>query len=176
MGRSAILACMSGFMIPGCAAPNNLHYGSNVKASLVESDVYNICERLREIDPSLFIIALTEGDKSAFVVMERCQDGVERLVAKFKKLDQRVLEKCERLKAIPFEQRFKVIEEQIDQEEQEQREAELDELYEKVGAPMLRDLERTNFIDPRSKAVYAPMSKIAMRHRAQEVKSRLKLD
>lgn len=164
---------MSGFVIPGSAAPNNLHFGPNVKATLVEQDVYSICERLAEVDPALFVIAV-EGDKTcAYVIMEHCADGTDRLVWKAKELDARVVEKAERLRSIPFEHRFKAIEEQIDKEEQEQREADLDELYERLGAPMLRELERTNFIDRKSKTVLPLTNKTAQRHR---LPSNLRLD
>lgn len=162
---------MSGFVIPGSAAPNNLHFGPNVKATLVEQDVYNICERLQEVDPALFIIAVEDDKDCAFVIMEHCADGTDRLVWKAKELDPRVVEKAERLRSIPFEHRFKAIEEQIDKDEAEQRELEHEELYEKLGAPMLRELERTNFIDRRRKMVLPLSNKIAERHR-----NRLKLD
>jgi hypothetical protein len=164
---------MSDFVIPGSAAPNNLHFPPHVKATLVEKDVFNICERLAEIDKSLFVIAV-EGDRDcAFVIMEHCADGTDRLVWKAKELDARAVEKAEKLRAVPFEHRFKAIADQIDKEEQEQREHDLDELYERLGAPMLRELERTNFIDRKSKTVLPLTNKTAQRHR---LPSNLRLD
>lgn len=157
---------MSGFVIPGSAAPNNLRFSSNVRASLVESDVYNICERIREVDPSLFLVLLEQDDKAAYAVMETCRDGTDRLVCKVQELDARIVEKVERLKSIPFEVRFKAIEEQIDREEAEQRELEKEELYETLGAPMLSQLEHDGFIEPKHKLSLTPSNKTAQRHRS----------
>lgn len=113
---------------------------------MVESDLYDICERIKEIDPSLFIVLLDDGDRAAYAVMERCADGVERLVSKHRELDQRVLDKLMYLKSVPFEKRFAQIEAQIDREEAEEREREAEEMYETTGAPMYRELKRCGFI------------------------------
>lgn len=109
--------------------------------------MFNICERIKEIDPSLAIIQLDDGDRCSYAVMERCADGVERLVSKHKELDQRIIDKMMELRAIPFEQRFTAIEAQVDREEEEQKERDFEELYERLGGPMLSELEKTGFID-----------------------------
>lgn len=115
---------------------------------MVEGDLYNICERIREIDPSLSIIMLVDDASNCqYAVMEKCSDGVERLVSKHQVLDQRILNKMLELKHIPFEERFAAIERQIDIEEEERREAESEEFYEKMGGPMYTELARTGFID-----------------------------
>ena len=141
---------MSKIVIPGSSAPANLHLADGIKITMVESDMYNICERIREVDPSLFIVQLIDDARGcAYAIMEHCADDEDRLVYKTRELDARVIEKCRYLKAVPFEKRFAQIEEQIDKEEAEQRELEMEELYEQLGAPMLPDLYKTGFIDSR---------------------------
>lgn len=115
---------------------------------MVESDLYDICTRIAEIDPNLYILQLTDdGHGCSFAVMERCADGVHRLVSKHKELDQRILERMQYLRSVPFEQRFAELEKQIDKEEEERRAAESEEFYERMGGPMYSELARTGFID-----------------------------
>lgn len=138
---------MSDLIIPGSASPANLHLKRDVRAVMVESDLYDICERIKEIDPSLYIVQLEEDDRCAFAVMERCSDGIHRLVSKHKELDKRVLDKMLYLRAVPFEKRFNEIEAQVDKEEEDQRLKESEELYEKLGRPMLTQFAHDGFID-----------------------------
>lgn len=114
---------------------------------MVESDLYHICERIKEIDPRLFIIQLSAGDRCSYAVMERCDDGVERLVSRHIELDARVLDKMLELRSIPFEKRFAAIEAQIDKEEEERRTKESEEFYERMGGPMYTELANCGFID-----------------------------
>jgi len=139
---------MSKIVVPGSSAPSNLVLAEGVSAAMVEGDVYNICERIKEVDPSLFIIQLENDAKGcAYAIMERCEDGMDRLVYKTQELDQRIIEKCQYMKRVPFEHRAQMIMEQVDREEEERREKESEELYEKLGAPMRREFARTGFID-----------------------------
>lgn len=139
---------MSDLVVPGSAAPPNLHLSDDVRAVMVEGDLYDICTRIAEIDPSLYILQLTDDAHNCqFAVMERCSDGVDRLVSKHQKLDQRILAKMMEFKAIPFEDRFDAICAEIDKEEEARREAESEEFYERMGGPMYSELARTGFID-----------------------------
>ncbi len=133
-------------LVPGTSRPTNLHYGEGVQATIVDSDLYGMCDRIREISPDLFIIALSQDDEYAFVIMERCADGVDRLVIKVKELDGRVEHKLRQLLAQPLDSRM----DQLEREEYELNEKvhddEMDELYERMGRPMWAQLEHDGFI------------------------------
>lgn len=136
--------------IPGTAAPNNLHFGVDVRATIVDGDLYNICERIKEVDPRLFIVVLDKksDDDYSFAIMEHCDDGWDRLVWRVKELDQRVLTKAERLRKIPFERRMEEAEAMEARMKAEDEADAFNELYERLGAPMRRELANTGFIDP----------------------------
>jgi hypothetical protein len=138
------------------ARPHNLRYDRNVEVS---GDVYNICDRLAELDPSLYIYPLDPpvalGDKVyRFSVIEQCGDGVDRLVMRVTELDARILEHIQYLLRVPFKQRFAEAERRADLLEAEHREAEMDSLVETMGMPMLRQLHHDGFSQRRT--VYAP--------------------
>lgn len=121
----------------------------------VDGDVYNISERIAEIDPSLYIDPLdppvTIGDKTwNFAITELCADGVERLVFRTEQLDARILEHVRYLLHVPFAVRFAEAEAREAKLDAERKENELNELAENVGLPMLRDLERTGFTQRRT--------------------------
>lgn len=133
-------------VIPGSAAPNNLHLSDKVKTAVVEADMYNICERIKEISPRLFIIHATDGPEDQFIIMENCEDGVERLVYKTKELDARVVEKLQWMRHVPLEQRVREIEADLEKYEAEEAEKSSEDLYERMGGPMWSELDRTGFI------------------------------
>lgn len=112
----------------------------------VEGDVYDICERLKELDPRLHIILIEDGEQHAYVIMEHCDDGVERMVFKTKELDPRILDKARELLYVPFEDRLKKIDRENEAYEQAFKEEELDRLYEDFGGPMYNQLEHDGFI------------------------------
>lgn len=146
---------MSNVDVP-ISAVSNLHLARGVTATtFVSGDVFDICKRVAEVDPSLYIIQLEHDDRCAYAVMEDCSDGNQRLVSKHQELDQRIIDKMLYLKSVPFEHRFAEIEKQIEKEEAERAKYESDKLYETMGAPMLREFERCNFITPKNSKSYA---------------------
>jgi hypothetical protein len=134
----------------------------------VTSDVFHIAERLQELDRRLYVAALDEpihwhGQEYHFTVSEICGDGVERFVMRVKELDGRVIERCERMLRIPFEQRFAELEKAEAKWEAEDKQRQLDELYEQMGGDMLIQLDRCGFID--RPVSYAKTNATARRHR-----------
>lgn len=132
--------------------PDNLRVPLGSRAHLVESDVYHICERLREIDPNLYLYALDPpvefGDKTyRWSVNEFCGDGVERLVARYEELDARIIENILYLAHVPFEKRLAEAERIEAQNEADNKQAELEELYERFGGPMRHQLFHDGFAD-----------------------------
>lgn len=143
---------MSNLQIPGSAAPNNLHFAADARAALVEKDLYDICERIKEIDPRLFIVVLDKqaDPEYSFAIMEHCDDGWDRLVWRVKELDQRVLKKAEYLRKVPFERRLEEAEAMEARMKAEEDEASFNELYERLGGPMRRQLIHDGFVDPKT--------------------------
>lgn len=118
---------------------------------MVEGDVFDICNRIKEVDPNLFVIQLENDAKGcAYAIMEKCADGMDRLVYKTRELDQRIIDKCLYMRAVPFEQRAAQIEAEVDRQEQEERDRASEELYERLGGPMLSQFAHDGFIDGRN--------------------------
>lgn len=114
---------------------------------MVEGDVFDICKRLEEVDPALYIIQL-EGDKRCeYAIMEHCADNVDRFVYKTPELDPRIIKKCEYMRAVPLEARLPAIEKELDDREDALKNDQMDELYENMGGPMLRQLRHDGFTD-----------------------------
>lgn len=133
-------------ILPESFAPQNLKLRPGVKARFVDGDLYNIAQRLQEVDPSIFVVELSEGDRATWAIMEMCQDGVERLIFKTDALDARVVDKAMRIKNVPLEKRLAEAERE-EAEATTKREAdELEKLYEDVGRPMWTQLEHDGFI------------------------------
>lgn len=79
----------------------------------VTSDVFNIAERVKQIDERLRIALLPNQDRP-WAVFEVGPDGVERLVKKYERLDASVLEDLRYMLAVPFEQRLELVTREID--------------------------------------------------------------
>lgn len=136
---------MSELILPGHIAPSNLHLLPGQSSAFVEGDLFNIAERVREVDRSLQVVQLNDPEYP-YAVMEFCGDGVERLVFKVKALDGRVIERLRYLMARPLDERLRELEADEYKWEAERKEQELEELYERVGAPMWTQLDRDGFI------------------------------
>ena len=133
-------------VLPDRVAPSNLHLREGVRARFVESDLFDIADRLRELSDRLFLVELTEQDDCSFVVMEMCEDGTERVVFRVKELDARVIARVREIMFVPFEHRFAAAEAAEEKHNAERADLELEQLYETVGRPMLTQLEHDGFI------------------------------
>jgi hypothetical protein len=139
-------------MLPSGMAPANLHLRDSTKARFVDGDMFDICGRLAEISPRLYIVELTDADNAAYVIMESCDDLVQRQVYKLEKgqeLDARVLTKVQYLLNVPFEHRLKVIDAENAKYEADHHENILEETYEKMGGQFRKQLEHDGFITHR---------------------------
>jgi hypothetical protein len=130
--------------------PQNLR--GETRGQFVESDVFNICNRLREVDRSLYVYDFGRDARPRYSVCEMCRDGVERLVYRVNELDARVVEHVQYLLHVPFETRFAQAEALETKHNEEQKQYELDKLTNEVGLPMLRQLEHDGFIETRGKS------------------------
>lgn len=82
-------------------------------AKYVESDIFNVCNRIKEIDRSLSIL-LQEGHERPWVVVELCADGEERLVKRYEELTPAILSDLRRMLAVPFQQRIDEMQKEAD--------------------------------------------------------------
>ncbi len=138
---------MSSIVVPGTAAPSNLHLSPDVQACVVESDMYDICERIKEISPRLYIIDLRDDKHNhKYAVMEDCKDGQQRLVARYAELDARILENLRYMAKVPLAERVRILEKENEDFERASREANFEELYERLGGPMYNQLEHDGFV------------------------------
>lgn len=131
------------------SVPQNLQYNGSAM-TLVDSDVYNICERIRELSPRL-IVRLRDGASKPWVVMELCDDGVERLVASYEALDQRILDDLRYMLAVPFEKRLEEADKRV-----EKHNAELQnpmgmnsEKFDKFAYDFQKALVDSNMVNPK---------------------------
>lgn len=129
--------------------PSNLRIdmsGNRRGIMVVDSDLYKIADRIKEIDPRLMIV-YHDGHPEPFTIMEQCEDGVTRFVARYAELDQRILEDLRYMLHVPFEKRLAIVEREID-EKNAALEAIDEETLDWIATEMRRDLVRTGFSDP----------------------------
>lgn len=137
----------TGLVLPDGYRPTNLHLSEDVGYAMVDSDMFDICNRIKEIDPRLYIVNLAKGDKFVYAIMEgQCLDGQDHLIFKVKQLDARVLNKLRELMGIPFQARYAKLKAEEYKFDADEHERELDELYETLGRPMWTELEKSGFI------------------------------
>jgi hypothetical protein len=138
------------------------------KAKVVTSDIYMICERIKEINPRLYLLELEqdsrEGQRFGYAIMEKCIDGVDRVIFRVTKdrLDARVLEKLRYIMALDLNERIAVCDREREREEKAQAEAASEEIWNSVGGPMWVELERDGFIETRPIS-YRKMNRTARR-------------
>lgn len=113
---------------------------------LVDSDLFNICERVKEVHPSLSIIELEDQTAHSFAIMESCEDGIERLIFKVAELDGRVIERLQQIMHKPLSERMDELERDEHRLKEEAEEEAFEELYEGLGKQMPLELERSGFI------------------------------
>jgi hypothetical protein len=130
--------------------PTNLVLPTELKNVPVEGDLYNICERIKEVSPSLRIVPLIGHPQGyRYIIMELCEDHVERGVCKVHELDERLITHLRKLMGMPLSERVAQIERDEMKFEADQKEQELEELYENMGRQMWIDLEKCGFIQNR---------------------------
>lgn len=127
-------------------APSNLEIPEWMKTKYVSGDLFNICQRVRQISPYLTVIPLEGEGPYHFAIAEDCPDGVTRLVFRCQELDNRTIEHLQEIMFLDFTKRVAAFEKEQIEAEAKRKEEELTELYETVGAPMLPELERAGFI------------------------------
>lgn len=150
--------------MPGLAVvgrPSNLQAPS--LGTIVESDVFDICNRVKEIDPELTIVANDEGHAKRFSIQHIDKRGDAYLVMTTDHLDARILDDLQYLLHVPFEQRYAEAERREAKAEVELMEQQRERLYERLGHQFYVQLDRCGFIQrPDS---YRKMNRRAQTHR-----------
>lgn len=136
---------LSGLMLPSGLAPSNLHLRESVKATYVESDVYDICHRLAAVSPNLHLWQLDEEGERAWVVTEDVH-GHEHKVKMYRELDARMIEDVQRMLSIPLEHRAAAAQAEIDKHAADTKQDAIDEMYERVGQKFWNRLESDGFV------------------------------
>lgn len=140
----------------------------NMRAKLgafVESDVFDICHRILEIDPDLVIVPNDETHAHRFSIHHLDKAGNEYLVMTADVLDARILTDLQYLLHVPFEKRYAEAERLEKENERKRDEAERERLYEKMGYQFYRQLDRCGFIQRSD--ILPKRSRIAQRYRSQ---------
>lgn len=133
-------------LLPNRVAPTNLHLRGGVTTRFVDSDMYDIGKRMAEISRRLYAIETEENGRVAWIVMEHCEDGIDRLVFRTPHFDGRVIKKLQELFTVDLHTRLARLEKEQFKFEADRKENELDDLYERIGRPMLTDLDKCGFI------------------------------
>jgi hypothetical protein len=140
--------------------PSNLRLdmsGDRRGVTVVDSDLYKIADRVKEIDPRLMIV-YHDGHPEPFTVMEQCADGVTRFVARYAELDQRILEDLRYMASVPFDERIKITERKIDAANAA-LEAMDEETMDWLAVEMRRELIKAGLSDPIGQTYYGYNSK-----------------
>jgi hypothetical protein len=128
--------------------PANVNVEGRWRNAEVTSDVYNIADRLKELNDRLRI-NITEDTATgqwAYSIVEDTPEGWQ-LVFRCRRLDARVVEHVRYLLKVPFAKRFDEAEKIVAKDAENAHNEELDALTENLGLPMIRDLERCGFLD-----------------------------
>jgi len=126
--------------------PSNLRLGlgATIPTRVVENDVYNICERIAEIDKNLFVVLHPDHDEP-FVVMEMCGDGEARFVKRYAELHPGILEDLRYMLAVPLDVRLKILDAEVEKHNTKATQFLSDEQREKFRWDFQRSLYNSNF-------------------------------
>jgi hypothetical protein len=168
---------MSELLINLADAPDNLQSGVHTRSYVIDSDMYNICNRIREEvegGDRLYIVINERGDTCDYTVMENTHDG-SKIVMKcgpgwpIDALDARVIERLRYMLHVPFSERLKIVEKENVEYEKRCHDEVLENMYERFGGQMRWDLLNCGFTE--STGVSLPLTnKNAMRHRRANAK------
>lgn len=133
--------------------PTNLVLPEGSRATHVESDLHDICARLRELDGNLRLCLIEHVDgRAIWSVNEITREGAEELIfrigpgCELEELDARVITKVEWIRRIPAAERLAQIEKDIAIERESAAAEASERLYENMGSKFYSDLHRLGFV------------------------------
>jgi hypothetical protein len=150
---------VSSLVIDG--VPTNIRLPEGSRATHVDSDLYGIAERIRELDPRYTLSLIEHVDGSAiWAVCEPDLSGVEHLIfrvgpgCEIDALDDRVIKRLEFLRFVPLERRYEEAAREAARQVKVRRAEQSERMYAALGAPMYSQLARLGFVDtPRSESM-----------------------
>lgn len=110
----------------------------------VENDVYKISERIKEIDPNLFIM-LFEDTPRPWVVYEDTPSGPQ-VVQRYTELTPAILDNLRMMAAVPFTERVKKLSDEIDRENEELGKMD-PERFERFAYDFRKAMIKANMVD-----------------------------
>lgn len=135
--------------------PANVN-SDRMRTQRVTGDVFNVADRLMALNSRLRVNVTEYVDtgQKAFTIVEsgvpvfRNREWVkeDQVVFRTTKLDARVVEHVRYLLNVPAEKRFAEAERLSEEFEQDEHEKQMEDLVERVGLPMLRDLRECGFL------------------------------
>lgn len=135
-------------VLPETARPANLLVSPGVRPRVLTSDLYDICRRVAELDPSLFVVELASDDPRPYrwIIMERCRDGVDRMALRVREgeLDGRVIDRLREILAVPLDERVRRLERELDEWERKQHDERLDETIDRLAPVMQKAMHDSN--------------------------------
>ena len=132
--------------------PDNIRIGWGAdftRPKLVESDVFNVCERIKEIDPRLFVVLQEEHPTHKWVIMENCVDGECRMVKRYENLTPAILEDLRYMLAVPFAERLKILDRDVEESNALAARFMSPEDQEQFVYNFQKGLVDCNFVDPK---------------------------
>ncbi len=150
--------------------PSNIRLPPGSRGTHVDSDMYDISSRLRELDPNLFIALLEHVDGGAvWAVCETDRAGVESLCFRvgpgcaIDALDLRVINHVEWLMRVSPADRMAAIQHELDREAKHRADDEREEMYEKMGGSLYDNLFKCGFVMTPKPESYRPLNATAKR-------------
>lgn len=140
-------------ILPGTNRPTNLHLTPDQMRWELDGDTLAWLKNLPlevEGGDRLYVL-IQEQNREPFIIMEkdiRQDDGTYRdqFVLRTDRLDRRTYDRLRRARQIPLMKRLEWAQQENERYEAQHREEEMDELYETLGGPMLRELDRASFL------------------------------
>ncbi len=103
--------------------PKNLRFPTHLRGlKMVEHDVHSVCDRIKELDPNLFVV-LQEGHEKPWVVMETTRTGDHEMVSRYEHLGSYIIDDLKRMLSIPFEKRMEALFKKVDAENEQKEHA-----------------------------------------------------
>jgi hypothetical protein len=141
-------------IIPASARPSNLHLAPHQVRFELDGETLHWLEHLPEEvqDGDRLFVVIHEDHPEPFVVMEHADDGTDMFVLRTDRLDAKTYETLRRARFIPLHKRLAAFEKEEAKHQADQKQHELDELYERIGGPMYRELHRNGFAHGRAES------------------------
>ncbi len=168
MWRMPTLAPVTPLVIAG--VPSNIRLPKGSRGTHIDSDMYDISSRLRELDGSLFVSLIEHADgRAMWAVCETDRAGVESLIfrvgpgCEIDELDGRVIAKLNYIRSVPAGERARKLQAELDREAESKREHEREQMYDQMGSSFYNNLIKCGFVHTPKAESIRPLNSTARR-------------